>query len=59
MSQNTDALVEDFYSLMNIPITKRFGNESKQKEIYKNKNLDKSSVYGILNTLLSFHIYFN
>ncbi len=27
MSQNTDALVEDFYALMNIPITKKFGND--------------------------------
>ena len=52
MSQNTDALVEDFYALMNIPITKKFGNVSKQKELYKDQLLTKSSIYGILNTLL-------
>ena len=52
MSQNTDELVEDFYALMNIPISKRFGNVSKQKDLYKNELLTKSSIYGILNTLL-------
>lgn len=52
MSQNTDELVEDFYALMNIPLTKKFGNVSKTKELYKNQLLTKSSIYGILNTLL-------
>lgn len=52
MSQNTDELVEDFYALMNIPISKRFGNTAKQKEIYKNEPLAGWSVYSILNKLL-------
>ena len=52
MSQNTDILVEDFYALMNIPITKRFGNITKEKEIYKDQSLAKWSILGILNTFL-------
>ena len=56
MSQNTDELVEDFYALMNIPISKRFGNTAKQKEIYKNEPLAGWSVYSILNKLL-FRLY--
>ena len=33
MSQNTYELVEDFYALMNIPISKRFCNTFKKTEL--------------------------
>jgi hypothetical protein len=37
---------------MNIPLSKRFGNTIKYKEIYKNEPLTNWSVLGILNKLL-------